>query len=212
MCACICSTDQKLKARAAYLQKVGGAIALVERAALARKQWAVLTDAVPSRSKLQSLVQWLVREDALDFHSDDDGEVLQHTFRSLLAADIMHELDGDAVPRSSSHKFGATLSLRMAKLLKQRTDLAALIDVEKVDAVVATAKTKKNKEPSDDVDEVLGLAPLHANNRQVSINSHSRTMRSGTHTSVCACSRVPGFRAAASVLRWGARRRAQQHQ
>lgn len=76
--------------------------------------------------------------------------VLTHTFRSKLAADMMHALDGEErhsqqqlLPLLHSHREGAPLSVRMAQGLLQRRELAPLYDKERVDPVAATSKKRK---------------------------------------------------------------------
>jgi hypothetical protein len=137
---CVC---QKRKMRAARLNNQGGAIVVVQRAAEQKLTWAESETAA-------SLLDFLVSHEGLDFHSDEDENkietdssrfVLQHTFRSSLAADMLHALDPErgGHPTHPSRR-GAQLSVRMAKVLREREDLLSLYDVAHVEKIAGKRK------------------------------------------------------------------------
>jgi len=175
MCVFAAVNVQKRQLREQNLRKSGGAVAFVDKLK-ASASWSA-TDV--ETEKLAGLADFLVSEDGLDFHSDEDTHaamqpeqgaassaetqpvvyiyeqrvVLRHTFRSQLAADIAHALNLGIACGVPSSEFGAELSVRMATRLQQRPDLRALIDEDKVNAVAA--KKAPNKRHNDDVHETV---------------------------------------------------------
>ena len=84
--------------------------------------------------------------------------VLTHSFRSPLAAALLHALDSSEQPLLSS-RVGAALSVRMARTLQLRSDLALLLDQEQV-GIVAQSSSKQMQQmqlDQDEVDDVLDM-------------------------------------------------------
>jgi hypothetical protein len=83
---------------------------------------------------------------------------LAHSFRSQLAADLLHELDsGVAHAHLSRHRVGAALSVRMAHALLKRPDLTSLVLQDQVEAVAASKKRKGPGHAQADDDSVLPI-------------------------------------------------------
>jgi hypothetical protein len=106
---------------------------------------------------------------------------LAHSFRSQLAADMLHELDS-GVPRahSSRDRVGAALSVRMAHALLKRPDLTSLVDQDQVEAVAASKKRKGPAglaEGEDAYDSVLPISegtPRHVR-KSTAPTTHTRS-------------------------------------
>jgi hypothetical protein len=103
--------------------------------------------------------------------------VLAHTFRSPLAAALLHELDQDSgAPRVQSLVCGAALSVRMAHALLQRPDLTPLFDQDQVAAVAAT---KKRRAQDDDEDDNGGRIRPAPRTQERFVSEHARPAESG---------------------------------
>lgn len=125
------------------LQKIGCAALIAGKSEKGPSMWSSFTDAT-----LQLLIKFLISEGAVDFHSDDgeeDGDkvVLQHSFRSQLATDIVRELDesrGAGPIAKYSHRTGIQLSVSKAVKLLKFTDLSPLYQEEVVSTIAAQRK------------------------------------------------------------------------
>jgi hypothetical protein len=115
--------------------------------------WAKLSD-----DALAAHVEFLIDHQGLDFHSDEDVQtktVLQHPFRSVLAADLLHALDSAeqaAARQVDAERCGALPSASKAQKLLANKHLDALYDRQRIEAL---ALAQRNKRQSDMVVEVL---------------------------------------------------------
>lgn len=121
-----------------------------------KSNWAAL-----NQDALAAHVDFLVDHPGLDFHSDEDAEkvnnelvqfVLRHSFRSALAADLLHALDSEeqaATRRVHPDRFGAPPSVNKAKKLLANTHLAALYDVARIKEAAHSNKKKLTDEIVD---------------------------------------------------------------
>jgi hypothetical protein len=168
---------QKLQTRKAYLLDVGGATELVQRLQLSGSSSWATSDTV---QKLVPLVDFLVSHEGLDFHSDEEDptqkpgalalptgrftHVLTHTFRSQLAADILHALAADRRELQSSDKPGVALSVRMANKLVHRDDIQVLLNGEHIKQVAAQSKKRARESTitQDEAVEAEGQVSLQA--------------------------------------------------
>jgi hypothetical protein len=125
--------------------QMGGAKQLVD----ANTVW---TQSHPG-ADLKSMVNFLVGHEGLDFHSDDENVTdertqttqqrqMQHTFRTQLAADIVHAMDQAPVQLPLSSAAGVALSMRMAEGLSKRQDVALLVRKDLVEEVLSRKKRK----------------------------------------------------------------------
>lgn len=137
----------------------------------------------PRPEQLAPLMDFLVSHEGLDFHSDEDEItvqvsdqqehsgapaeangtistssriVLTHSFRSSLATDMLHKLDGPhgGSSTSASSRVGAELSAGMARILKQRPDLTLLYDQGRIDTLSAKRKRVTVEEDAVEDSEV----------------------------------------------------------
>lgn len=145
---------------------------------------------------------------AADYSDDEEQHpslhgtrvVLTHSFRSPLAAAMLHALDRNEGPRPSlSTRVGAELSARMANKLRRRTDLCSLYDQGLVEAAATKGKQSSWSDEEEDVRASESEQQVRATHPNSSAAAHAKWSSHACSGICCSCVHLSRSLLSASV-------------